>query len=547
MLGSAAALSSLWLLASWLIRPSGEFPLNDDWAYVLPVKWFVEQGTLHFTDWQFMTLVGQVLPAGLLLRPFGFSISALRWIGLASLLASALLLLPLAARVRLPRAGTMLVMFGLLCNPIALCNAATFMTDTPFMAVSMLAMALVVAAWEQPRYRWLAWAAIVWACSIRQGGIALAAAWASSELVRGGLTRRWWWGMAAPTLALLLALVLYPRALAASVGLPSMFHIPTDMLKQSLVELATLKPVAYYFAAKQTATALFYTALGALPVLWWRSAGEPRHGRRVLVCLALSLGLTALLWARGLRMPLTLNTVVEAGLGVRTLPGAEALPTGPSALWFGLTWLGCFAIVLLLALLPRIGRACRALRRSSAPLDTVRLRVVVLALVTLVVYNLPFVLVKTPWFDRYSVFSAVLLGLMVLASASPGTDPATGNGGPRTWLPAGVLALGLAIGIAGTHDYLAWHRATWTANQIAVKRWTLGPDDLDGGFEYNNHTARLTGDVRRPSDAVDLKKPRATHRTAFAPLPGTEVVERVAVDAWLPTSPQAIYVLRVVR
>jgi hypothetical protein len=367
MLGTAVALSLAWLLASWLIRPGGEFPLNDDWAYVLPVKWWVEQGTLRFTDWQFMTLVGQVLPAGLLLQPFGFSISALRWMGLACLLASALLLMLLAARARLPHAGTTLLVFGLLCNPIALCNAATFMTDTPFMAVATLAMVLVVAAWERPGFRWLAWVAIVWACSIRQGGIALAGAWAASELVRNGPGRRWWWGMAVPTVALLVALVLYPRALAASVGLPSMFHIPTDMLKQSLVELATLKPVAYHFVAKQSVTALFYTGVGALPLLWWRSAGEPRHGRRVLLCLGLSLGLTGLLWTRGLRMPLTLNTVVEAGLGVRTLPGAEQLPTGPEGLWFALTWLGCFAVALLAALLPSVGRACLVLRRSTDP------------------------------------------------------------------------------------------------------------------------------------------------------------------------------------
>ncbi|UUX96841.1 hypothetical protein [Aquabacterium sp. J223] len=457
-------------------------------------------------------------------------------------------MLPLAARARLPQAGTTLVMFGLLCNPIALCNAATFMTDTPFMAVAMLAMALVVAAWERPRYRWLAWAAIAWACSIRQGGIALAAAWAVSDLVRGGLSRRWWWAMAAPTVALLLALVLYPRALAASVGLPSMFHIPTDMLKQSLVELATLKPVAFHFVAKQTATAVFYTGLGALPVLWWRSAAEPRHGRRLLLCLGLSLGLTALLWTRGLRMPLTLNTVVDAGLGVRTLPGAEGLPAGPAALWFGLTWLGCFAVALLAALLPSIGRACRALRRSTDEVAAMRLGLAVLALVTLVVYNLPFVLVKTPWFDRYSVFSAVLLGLVALAASTPGTSPPRDPAGaPRSVVPALLLALGLAIGVAGTHDYLSWHRATWAANRLAVERWKLGPDQLDGGFEYNNFTARVGGDVRRPADAVDLKKPQATHRVAFAPLPGTEVVERVAVDAWLPTSPQAIYLLRLAR
>jgi hypothetical protein len=169
----------------------------------------------------------------------------------------------------------------------------------------------------------------------------------------------------------------------------------------------------------------------------------------------------------------------------------------------------------------------------------------VFALVTLVAYNLPFVLVKTPWFDRYSVFSAALLGLAVLAGASGASTDAVPVRRTRAWPPAVLLALGLAVGIAGTHDYLAWHRATWSANRLAIDRWQLGPQQLDGGFEYNNFTLRADGDVRRPEDAVDLKKPQATHRVAFAPLPGTEVVERVPVEAWLPTSPQAILVLRV--
>ena len=48
------------LAAAFAIRPLGDFPLNDDWAFALPVKWLVERGQLQFTDWQAMTLIGQV-------------------------------------------------------------------------------------------------------------------------------------------------------------------------------------------------------------------------------------------------------------------------------------------------------------------------------------------------------------------------------------------------------------------------------------------------------------------------------------------------------
>jgi hypothetical protein len=71
-------LFGVWGLMIILVRPYGEFPLNDDWAYSLPVKWYLETGQLHLTFWQFMTLVTQIVLGVAWTALVGFSLEHLR-------------------------------------------------------------------------------------------------------------------------------------------------------------------------------------------------------------------------------------------------------------------------------------------------------------------------------------------------------------------------------------------------------------------------------------------------------------------------------------
>ena len=58
-------------------QPVGDFPLNDDWAYGLPVEVLLRDHKLRFTDWQWASLVAQVC-WGAACLPGGFSYTALR-------------------------------------------------------------------------------------------------------------------------------------------------------------------------------------------------------------------------------------------------------------------------------------------------------------------------------------------------------------------------------------------------------------------------------------------------------------------------------------
>jgi hypothetical protein len=50
----------VWIVLAIAIDPCGDFPLNDDWGFGLPVKALVERGEIRFTEWICPTLIAQV-------------------------------------------------------------------------------------------------------------------------------------------------------------------------------------------------------------------------------------------------------------------------------------------------------------------------------------------------------------------------------------------------------------------------------------------------------------------------------------------------------
>ena len=53
-------LITIWVVACLVVWPTGEWPVNDDWAYVRAVQ-NLRTGAFHYEDWQGMPLFSQVL------------------------------------------------------------------------------------------------------------------------------------------------------------------------------------------------------------------------------------------------------------------------------------------------------------------------------------------------------------------------------------------------------------------------------------------------------------------------------------------------------
>jgi hypothetical protein len=121
-------LITIWVVACLVVWPTGEWPVNDDWAYVRAVQ-NLRTGAFHYEDWQGMPLFSQVL--------FGYPFLGLGGDGFLALRIPMMVLalfggLVLHAILRLRGVGRWRSGIGallLLFNPVFFHLSLSFMTD----------------------------------------------------------------------------------------------------------------------------------------------------------------------------------------------------------------------------------------------------------------------------------------------------------------------------------------------------------------------------------------------------------------------------------
>ena len=80
-------LGAVFVLLALLFRPwSMDFPLNDDWAYLIPAKRLAHEGVLRLSDWGTPTQVLHVLWGALWTWLLGWDMG---WLKVSTLLWSA--------------------------------------------------------------------------------------------------------------------------------------------------------------------------------------------------------------------------------------------------------------------------------------------------------------------------------------------------------------------------------------------------------------------------------------------------------------------------
>ena len=136
----AAGMALLWFAGVMLVRPGGNFPLNDDWSYGLTVRHLLATGQFHPLGWTAMPVLTHTLWGALFCLPFGFSFTALRASTLALSLVGILGVYVLARDERLPRWLAVLLALTLGFNPVYFALSNTFMADVPFTTLVVLAV-----------------------------------------------------------------------------------------------------------------------------------------------------------------------------------------------------------------------------------------------------------------------------------------------------------------------------------------------------------------------------------------------------------------------
>jgi hypothetical protein len=567
-------LASLW----GVVRPTGDFPLNDDWQYAHVAKRLAETGDFVVDVPVAPTLALQSAAGAAVIRAFGFSHVRLRAL---TVVTAGVLLLLLDRLLAMAGAGlgARFAQLGLVAlNPLFLNLTFSFMTEVYGAAVAFVGVWIwyrsVAAerAGRARRGRWGRWlAALVVGASfwVRQFAVLAFPALALARLVaarRGGegATRREVRALAIDSLVFLLPIALY-FAWAES-GVDRLNPLFTRPLGRSVTRPAFAAHVA------QTPVFVLYMTAFLLPLLlavaaagWRRWLAAPRRrlaALAVVATLALS-ALAAAHWGGQPRsfhpylqrhFPLLSNIVLPYGVGPVELTGfpsaaGEARPAAQAAAWvafeillvaLGWTWLE----------LARRGRSLQASVVVDAGRRAMRAELVVFGAGFALLSFLAAVQVfRFRVFDRY--FFPSLLGLTLAAVLLPATAATPAAGRPRRLGAAGTIALSAALlgglSVAAVHDHFRWNEARWSLLARGVARGVPAAQ-IDGGFEVNGWL-EYEGDPPRAPSRTCGRRTRWScfaldYVITFAAPPGGEVVLREPIDDRLGNLPDLLLVRR---
>lgn len=465
--GAVAGVYALWLLAA---SPSGEFPLNDDWAYAWSVRHLLRTGELRISEWSSASAIFPVYWGALFSQlAGGFSFTALRISTLIFSLVSPVALLWLLRCVGIPRSAALLGVLTLIVNPLFVHLSYTFMTDIFYLGLMLVGLALYVDGIERDSARslWAASLAATLAFLCRQLGLALPLAAACVLLVRR--RRQALRPMLRAVLLPALAFAAYTWWLNEVNGVPWAFRLYTvqnglaTLLRTSApAELAVRLLQVMLYLGIFTLPAL--VAVAATRPLWfWRKARPlwPLFGGWLLALAGFALYARL---AHGEGMPYLLGVINRDGIGAQTLTLGQKPRIPPE-------WI--FDLVTLVA--PVAGAASGALwtnvfrdvrREINGPGAVVLLAALIMAPPTASMAHL--------WDHYLLVFIPASLYLTLRGA------PVSARGGIAGALVCGSM---LAYTLPEQAEYLAWNDARWRVGRQLVRQH-VPPVQIDGGFEW---------------------------------------------------------------
>ena len=466
-----ALLAVTWAAAMLVIDPTGNFPLNDDWAYAKDVWHLTEKGILKLDDWPAMTRLTQIFWGAGICKVFGFSHEALRYstmvLGLAGLVAAWLIFIEMGASRRLATLGCGVLMF----NPLYFSLSATFMTDVPFLACFLWSTYFFLKSARTGSHRHILWATVfaLLATLIRQVGMAGPLAFTALWLYRQGVN---WRSLTVSLLPLALSVAAYIGFtiwLEATQGLPESYGSLGKLLERLGSE------GFFKTCVKRIGLLLFFFGFCSSPltVPMLRCNWQGSHIGLRWWALGIGLALSASFILAWQWFP-NGNMIYNLGIGPKTLKdgifGGNITQLGERSMVLVRLAGVALGFVLLLNLVPCVFNGFR---------EKGKLRLQSVFIWTFIMAYGGFMLLEFYFLDRYYL---VLLPFLLCALLQ-GQDIAFGK---KSKVAAGICLMLLAgYAVTATHDYFAWNRARWHALDYLTQEKNITPHQIDGGFEFN--------------------------------------------------------------
>lgn len=545
-------------------NPVGDFPLIDDWAYAESVRALLYEHRLVISDWSAMNLLTQVIWGwffSLLMEP---SFTVLRVSALVLGLLGVITAFKLSREAGVPLPLALLGAVLLMVNPVYFTMSNTFMTDVPFFTFSVMSLLFLARAVHRDRMQDIAAGTVVLvlALLIRQLGFAIAIAYAFSYMAGRRLSLRTLARATLPLLVCLLVQMLYRAWLDAHHQLPAMHGYQIDQIRRAF-SLSVLDFVTVF--ELNVFKSLLSFALYLLPLILLIFFYLNKKVNAVTACL-LAIGTLLLYYSLRLAgMQLFLlqsypegtfgfggNILSAFGVGPLLQYGTvgyfPAYRISVGYCWFFIGLLVVFAAGLLLHFLYI---ALCSLWGNRSQISKVwfceqtenigRIRLYILFGATMLIYCVPTFLLPT-LYDRYLLLPMLAVSFLMQLKVVTTIKIS------RAKIAVVVLMtlFGAAITSLAVHDYLAWNRVRWAALNDLVKRQGVAPQCIDGGFEFNGMYLFSKDHLKpRPKGwwVEDNEYLIAFSPLYFSTVKGYTVDASYTVEAYLPFSPQHIYVL----
>jgi hypothetical protein len=553
-----AVIMVLWFAMTALVNPIGDFPLNDDWIYGGSAKSILDRGYFWIPGPAIPNLFAQAYWGALFCLPFGFSFTALRFscltLGLVGVLALYALLRYLGGIPRTALLGAL----TLAVNPPYFNLANSFMTDVPFVCVTILSIFFIVRGLtEQSGTQTLAGVAAAFvAILIRQIGIFILLGFAVAYPIRNGFRAATLLkGIVPAVMGVVLHLVFQRWVIDTGRAPDVVLGSVHELIPDSFTDLAMN-------SLRQSIYVVPYMGAFLLPLLIMsgrsRLAGitsvQERSPRIILACLS-TLFLVVFVWKHAAirwwhaAIPMLDNVITRSGVGALTLRDVYLLhinepviPPVMENLWLVVTALGVVGAFLLLDRIVRAGvQAWSAFRNNGAcrvawlyPMAMVAAGTYWAAMLALIYWD-------GVLFDRYLLFVLPLMMIVIVIAHRP--DVRIGMTRARALLSVSLVVVYGAFSVAATHDYVAWNRSRWSVLRHLIVEEKVAPNRIDGGYEFNGWVQH-DPKYEPKADPVYWKLADPEYIVSFGPIVGYREVGRHPIDRWLPSTKAEIFVLQ---
>lgn len=505
------------------LHPFQNTPFVDDWVYAWSVENLLKTGRLQVLEFSSNVNLAQIVWGWLSCLPFGFSFVALQvstWLlAIAGLCGLYLLLRDLDV----PRGDALLGAATLGTYPVFAVLGATFMTDVPFVSLTILATAAMVRALQRSSTRWLVAASLAAAVgvAIRSVGIVTPVAMLLALVFRadGWGRHRARWVLGVMPLVAAIGLIYWRQAhVFRTADLTWVKGTPEDhmaMLKFALPLLPQMSAETIGLIAGPLGLSALPLALAAIRRDRVRRTAVIFIGFALLLALSVAFGLAP--------QPLVSGETWSANqLGGNMPLVPDWHETDPRAWipWAALA-AGTFSCSVVLAL------ACRATGTPGRGFLLLAASGHVLSIALLWLIN-----------DRYAL---VLVPYAIALLLSAGRLP-------RRWPAFTVLAVFGLVAVAGMRDQLNYSRAVWQMVD-ALRQRGVPPRDINGGYMVNGWLQYAHPEDAHRNSAGEVDVPwingadELPYRVSNDRLSGWQVLESVGYSRWL-AAPGRIYALK---